>query len=456
MSINVNEPREIHKAAEPPPLRAELAWFAVAVLFVVQLFSFLDRQALSLLISPIKSDLGLNDTQVSLVIGLGFALSYAIAGIPIGRLVDRYPRPMILATGLAVWSVCTAGCGFVRSFGQLALFRSGVGIGEATATPVVISLLGDYFKPTKRGLAFGIFAMSVYVGIGLSLVVGGAIIKAFDGLQFVNVPILGAIKPWQVVFLIIGPPGLLVLPLVLMLKEPRGRAARSIISAQNASTSPTLAEVGRHYRTHWVAFATQHFASAMLAMLFYGVSSWVPEFLRRTYGMPIANAGFAFGMVTVAAGAIGVLTGGIVSDHLLKRGKLDARLRTTLCAALLAVPFAALFPVASTPMMSLALVFIMILCTSTISTVGSTGVQELAPPRMRGTASAIYLLVFNGIGLSLGPTIFALLTDHVFGDSQMLWRSLSIAAPCMALGSALLAYLGLAAYRACVLDNRQC
>jgi len=430
-----------------------LAWFAVAILFVVQLFSFLDRQALSLLITPIKADLDLNDTQVSLVIGLGFALSYAIAGVPIGRLVDKYPRPAILATGLAVWSVCTAGCGFVRSFGQLALFRSGVGIGEATATPIVISLLGDYFKPTKRGLAFGIFAVSVYVGIGLSLVVGGAILKAFNGVDVVNVPVLGAMKIWQVVFLMIGPPGLLMVPLVLMLKEPRKMSAPRNARLQPRETEPTLAEVGWYYRRHWLAFTTQHFASAMLAMLFYGVSSWVPEFLRRTYGMPIANAGFAFGMVTVAAGASGVLGGGLLSDYLLKIGKTDARLRTTLYAALLAVPFAALFPVVNDPTLSLGLVFMMILCASTISTVGSTGVQELAPPRMRGTASAIYLLVFNGIGLSFGPTIFALLTDQVFGDPKWLWRSLSIAAPCMALASAFLAYIGLAAYRACVAEN---
>lgn len=435
-------------------MKAGLAWFAVGVLFLVQLFSFLDRQALSLLIAPIKADLVLSDTQVSLVIGLGFALAYAIAGIPVGRLVDRYPRPLILASGLAVWSICTAGCGFVRSFGQLALFRSGVGIGEATATPVVISLLSDYFKPTKRGLAFGIFAVSVYVGIGLSLVVGGAIIKAFDGMDFVNVPILGAMRPWQVVFLIIGPPGLLVLPLVLVLKEPR-KGTRVSDHVRSPSTSPTLREVGRHYRRHWMAFCTQHFASTMLAMLFYGVSSWVPEFLRRTYGMAIADAGFAFGMVTVAAGAMGVLGGGIVSDAMLKAGKLDARLRTPLFAALLALPFAALFPVAGTPTLSLALIFMMILCTSTISTVGSTGVQELAPPRMRGTASAIYLLVFNGIGLSFGPTIFALLTEHVFADPLLLWRSLSIGAPCMALGAAILAYLGLRPYRNCVSGNSQ-
>ena len=431
--------------------RAALAWYGVAVLFLVQIFSFMDRQALSLLIAPIKADLGMSDTQVSLVIGLGFALAYAVAGLPIGRLVDRVSRPALLAAGLSIWSICTFFCGFVHSFAQLALVRSGVGIGEATGTPVVVSLLADYFPPGRRGISFAIFAVSAYVGTGLSLVAGSAIIHAFGGASEITVPLLGAVQAWHLVFLLLGPPGLVVIPLVLSLYEPR-RAGKTA-SAKSGPAAASLGDVAAHYRRHVYAFVTQHAASTLMAMLFYGSSAWVPEFLRRTYGMPIVDAGLDFGLVTVAAGSAGVLSAGWFSDRLLRRGWTDSRLRTTLFAALCALPFAAAFPMAPSPFISLALVGVMIFFTASISTTGSTGVQDLAPARMRGTAAAVYLFVFNGIGLSLGPTVFAVLTDGLFGSPAMLWGSLAIAAPAMAAAAAATAGLGLRPYRACVSDD---
>lgn len=447
------QPSEAAQAGtlDVPSVSRRTAWYGVAVLSIVQLFSFIDRQALSLLIAPIKADFGMSDVQVSLVIGLGFALAYAVAGLPIGRLVDQWSRPLLLALGLSLWSLSTAACGFARSFGQLALFRSGVGIGEATLTPAVISFLGDYFPPSKRGISFGVFAVSVYVGSGLSLVAGSAIIQAFQGVAFVSVPVVGDVKPWQLVFLLIGLPGLLVVPLVLTLFEPRRRGAAARAAA---GRNLSLREVLAHYRRHWRAFLTQHAASTMMAMLFYGVSAWVPEFLRRTYDMPIATAGFSFGAVTVFAGSCGVLLGGLASDTLLKRGYTDARLRATLFAALGAFPFAVAFPLASSAQTSLALLAGMIFFTSTISTAGSTGVQDLALPRMRGVAAAVYLFIFNGIGLSLGPTLFAVLTDEVFGSPALLWRSLAVAAPCIAGLAAVFALAGLRPYRDCVAAER--
>ncbi len=449
------EPRHdpaLHAASQPGDVSRAVAWYGVAVLSVVQLFSFIDRQALSLLIGPIKAEFGMSDTQVSLVIGLGFAIAYAIAGLPIGRLVDQWFRPALLGLGLTLWSVCTAACGFAGSFTHLALLRSGVGIGEATLTPTVISFLGDYFPPAKRGISFGVFAVSVYVGSGLSLVAGSAVLQALQGVAFVTVPLLGEIKPWQLVFLLIGLPGLLAVPLVLTLFEPRRRRGTA---AAPAVRGLSLAEVRLHYRRHWPAFLTQHAASTMMAMLFYGVSAWVPEFLRRTYDMPISTAGFSFGLTTVLAGSLGVLSGGFCSDALLKRGYTDARLRATLFAALSALPFAAAFPLAGSAGLSLVLVFGMVFFTSTISTAGSTGVQELALPRMRGIAAAIYLFIFNGIGLSLGPTLFAVLTDKVFGNPALLWRSLATAAPSIAVLAAVLSLIGLKPYRACVAANQR-
>ncbi len=443
----------------PSPDRPDLtgsavAWYGVLVLFVVQIFSFVDRQAMSLLIAPIKADLGLSDTQVSLVIGLGFALAYAVAGLPVGRLVDRLSRPAILTAGLVLWCGCTFLCGFVRSFPQLALARSGVGIGEATGTPVVVSLLGDWFPPQKRGIAFAIFAVSAYVGTGLALVAGSAILHALGAQPTIALPVIGAVRTWQVVFLLVGPVGLLAVPLVLSLHEPRRSQDGSRPSA-SAAEPPGLRAVLTYYRRHWSAFASQHAASTLLAMLFYGTGTWMPEFLRRTYGLPIAQAGLWFGCVTVVAGSLGVLTGGLVSDRMLQGGYIDARLRVTGLAALCALPFAAAFPNASAPGTALAGAGAMIFFTASISTTGSTGVQELAPARMRGLAAAVYLFVFNGIGLSLGPSLFAILTDHVFGDESQLWRALAVGAPALAAAAAATAFAGLKPYRACVTRSEE-
>ncbi len=416
---------------------------------MLQLFSFIDRQALSLLIAPIKADFGMSDVQVSLVIGLGFALAYAVAGLPIGRLVDRWSRPARPGPdaverehrGVRLRAV-------VRAIGAVPVGR-GHRRGDVDAHCDLV--LGDYFPPSKRGISFGVFAVSVYVGSGLSLVAGSAIIRALQGVAFVSVPVVGDVKPWQLVFLLIGLPGLPVVPLALTLFEPRQYgAAAKVVAGRDLSLRAVLA----HYRRHWPAFLTQHAASTMMAMLFYGVSVRVPEFLRRTYDMPIATAGFAFGAVTVVAGSCGVLLGGFASDALLTRGHADARLRATLFAALGALPFAIAFLLAPSAPFSLLLVFGMVFFTSTISTAGSTGVQDLALPRMRGVAAAVYLFIFNGIGLSLGPTLFAVLTDEVFGNPALLSRSLAIAAPCIAGLAAVFALAGLKPYRDCVAAGR--
>ncbi|MGJ4942162.1 spinster family MFS transporter [Bradyrhizobium sp. HKCCYLS1011] len=435
---------------QPAPIGIDpkAAWYGVGVLFMVQIFSFMDRQALSLLIVPIKSDLGLSDTEVSLLIGLGFALAYAVAGLPIGRMVDRVSRPHLLSAGLALWSASTFMCGFARSFAQLALARSGVGVGEATGTPVVTSLIADYFPPTRRGIAFAVFAVSAYLGTGLSLIAGSAIVHALAGRAEVSLPVLGAIRSWQIVFLILGPPGVLVIPFVLSLREPRRKTTRAV--APGTDEAPRLRQVLQHYRRHWRAFVGQHAASTLMAMLFYGTGAWAPEFLRRTYDVPIASAGVAVGLTTMLAGTAGVLSGGLVSDRVLRRGQTDARLRTTVFAALCAFPFAVTFPLAGHAALALALLGGMIFFTSTISTTGSTGVQELVPPRIRGTASAVFLFVFNGIGLSFGPMLIAVLTDRLFADNAMLWAALAIAAPTMSLAAAIVGSSGLRSYRVCV------
>jgi MFS family permease len=175
----------------PNPRRA---WYALGALTLVYVFSFLDRQILNLLVVPIKADLQISDTQVSLLIGLTFAVFYTVFGIPLGRLVDAHNRRGLVASGFVLWSAFTAGCGFVSSFPQLLTMRMGVGVGEASLSPSAYSLITDYFPPKRRGIAQGVYNMGIYAGSGLALVVGGVVIAGVSQHPLWEVPLVGVVR----------------------------------------------------------------------------------------------------------------------------------------------------------------------------------------------------------------------------------------------------------------------
>ncbi len=230
-------------AAESQPhaerSRTPSPWPAVALLLLVYANSFVDRQIISLLVMPIRSSLGISDSQFSLLNGLAFALFYATLGIPIARWVDRSDRGVILAIGTAVWSIFTMLCGWATSFGGLFLARMGVGAGEATLVPCIYSLLADYFPVQRRGLAMGIFGSGVYLGMGLALIVGGSILQALGRLGEITLGPLGSFASWQLVFCIVGLPGLLLAALVLLLWEPRRSGRKRALAFMSTATSTT-------------------------------------------------------------------------------------------------------------------------------------------------------------------------------------------------------------------------
>jgi MFS family permease len=198
--------------------------YVLGVLVVVYVFNFLDRQILSILAERIKADLGVSDAQMGFLYGTAFAVFYAIFGIPLGRLADVWDRRRLIAWGLAAWSAMTALSGLAKSFAQLALARFGVGIGEASASPAAYSLLSDYYPAAKRATALGVYSSGIYVGAGLGLGIGGLIVDRWDAAWAGVTPPLG-VRGWQVAFLAVGLPGLLLALWVRSLREPvRGQA----------------------------------------------------------------------------------------------------------------------------------------------------------------------------------------------------------------------------------------
>lgn len=206
------------------------ARYVLAVLVVVYVFNFLDRQILSILNESIKADLGLRDDQLGFLYGTAFAVFYAVFGLPLGRLADVWDRRRLIAWGLAFWSAMTVLSGFARNFGQLTAARIGVGIGEASATPAAYSMLGDYFPAARRATVLAIYSSGIYLGIGLSLGLGGMIVDRWD-LAFAEDGAPFGLRGWQVAFMVVGAPGLLLALWVSTLREPVRGMADGIVTA---------------------------------------------------------------------------------------------------------------------------------------------------------------------------------------------------------------------------------
>ena len=220
----------------------------IALLTLAYILSFVDRMIFGLLITPIRAEFAINDTVFSLLYGLGFAFFYTVLGIPLGWAADRYNRRNLVVVGIAAWSLMTAACGLAKTFGQLALARIAVGVGEATLTPATYSMAGDSFPPHKLGRALSVFIIGWPLGIGLALIIGGLVIRLVAETPVFVLPVIGELKSWQACFIIVGAPGLLIALLALALPEPVRRRPTPDAS------SGTLAVAFRHLRTHWQAY----------------------------------------------------------------------------------------------------------------------------------------------------------------------------------------------------------
>ena len=206
---------------EPALPGIRYAWFVVGILMLANVSSFIDRQILSLLVRPIKRDLQLSDFEISLLMGLSFALFYTFFGMVIGRLADQYNRRNIIIAGITIWSLMTALCGGVKTYSQFFLARMGVGIGEATLSPSAYSIISDYFPKHKLATALSIYSLGIFLGSGIAMLVGAGIIAQLPTEGLIAVPVFGNIYPWQLLFVYIAVPGLIIALLLFLIKEPK-------------------------------------------------------------------------------------------------------------------------------------------------------------------------------------------------------------------------------------------
>lgn len=424
------------------------AWVTVAILMVAYVLSFVDRQILNLLVEPIRRDLMINDTQMSLLMGLSFALFYTVCGIPLGRVADTRSRRGLIAVGILFWSAATAACGMAKLYWQFLICRIGVGVGEAALSPAAYSLIADSFPAERRATAISVYSMGVYLGSGLAFLVGGLVIQFASAQGDVLLPVLGEVRPWQLIFLMLGGAGVLFTLLMLAVREPMRRGA-------GAGVAVPLADVGRYIRANRTTVLCHNFGFAGLAFAGYGSAAWVPTFYIRTYGWDAGQVGIVYGCIVAVFGCLGIVFGGRLADWMAKRGRSDANMRVGLYAALGALPLVLLFPLMESAFWASVLLAPTVFCLSMPFGVAPAAIQEIMPNSMRGQASAIYLFVITLIGLGIGPTAVALVTDFVFADDNALRYSLLIVTTLAVLMSIVLLGKSLKPYRESVVRLEQ-
>ena len=414
-------------------------WLVVAILMVAYVFSFVDRQILNLLVGPIRRDLNISDTEMSLLMGFSFAIFYTLLGIPLGRLADTKSRRGLIAAGVVIWSVMTALCGTAKLYWELFLFRIGVGVGEATLSPAAYSMIADYFPPERRATAISVYSMGIYLGSGLAFLLGGLVIQFAVAQGAVSLPFVGAVRPWQVVFFVLGASGVVFSFAFLLVREPPRSGVRV---GGDVPFTDVLAHLWKNRRTvlcHNIGFA-------MIAFCSYGTAAWVPSFFIRTYGWKAGEVGIIYGLIVMIFGCAGILFGGWLTDRWLKQGKTDAAMRVGILASAIAI-VGGVYLLANTGTLAAILMVPAVFALGMPFGAAPAAIQEIVPNQMRGQASAVYLFIVNLIGLGIGPTAVALVTDYLFADDYALkWSMLIVGTLANLLAIAFLA-AGLMPYR---------
>lgn len=414
----------------------------VFVLALVTLTSMLDRQLPTLLVGPIKQSLAISDTQFGLLQGLAFALFYSALGVPFGRLVDHTNRRNLILGALLLWSSMCLLAGFAATYWQLFVTRLGVGVGEAALAPAAYSMIADCFATRERGRAIGGYYLSLALGAGISILVGGVVLPLLpaDGL---DVPPFGRLPPWRLMFVLAGLPGLLIAPMLLTIKEPVRREADG---ARLADQVGSLGDFPRYLRQHAATSVCTVMLLAMVSLVGYSNLAWAPAFFERSFKIAVSHSGPVLGLILCSGGVAGALTSGILSDRWVQVGIKAARFKVVLWASVLMFPAAMAWALVPWPLLSYLLLAVAVVGASLAQAAGPTIIQEIVPNRMRGQAVASYLLIAGITGLGLGPAVPGLLTDHLFHNPQALGPALAVVAFAGALVAMVAAALGIKPY----------
>ena len=446
-AAGVTTPERVPSTVEPWPSPGQ-AWYGVFVLALGLMVTYLDRGILSLLVEPIKHDLHISDTQMSLLMGFAFVLFYLLVAFPIARLVDYQSRRAILGVGTAIWSLTTAISGLARTFGQLFVCRVGSGVGAACSSPASFSMLADLFPREKLPRAFAVLFFGMFLGEGIALIVGGTLAGLFMRLSPVTLPVIGALHGWQLTLIAIGLPGLLVAALMATVHEP-ARRGQMVVRDFPATAAPKRIPVKEVLAFVWKnagVFLPMFASMGISATMGFGIRSWAPSFYVRTFHWTIVRYGLVQGLLSLTIMPIGAFTGSLMAERLARKGYDDANMRTVVIGQLLALPGMILFPLMPTAALSIVLSTAYTFFLAWTNAPMNAALQIVTPNQMRGQVTALFLFIYNVIGFGLGPTIVALFTDYLFHSERMLGRSMAVATLTLGSLTAIIMWFGVKPY----------
>ncbi|WP_240939432.1 MFS transporter [Diaphorobacter sp. HDW4A] len=395
-----------------PPAVTWRTHLSLALLATVYIFSYIDRQVVSILIEPIKAEFNATDTQIGMLTGLAFGLLYAALGIPVGRMADKHNRRTIVAICCGIWSLATIGCGMATHYWQLFIARMSVAVGEAGGMAPSISMIADMYPPKRRSLAISFFMMGPNLGVLLGLSIGGLIAQAYG---------------WRAAFLAFGIPGILLSLIVyLFVKEPvRGAFETAAAQPGAASSAPQESLLRQSQRLLTMKpLRNVAIACGIAAITGYGYGVWAPAFFMRVHGMSIAHAGLAFGLASGVGAVVGAVFCGWLSDRLCQR---DSRWQLGLPAlgALISLPAGiAVFQWPTNAFWTLgsmqiphAMLFVLIFAffASWWPTLSYSAVSQMVSPSERGVGAALLNLFVTLLGVGLGPMVTGALSDYFAG-----------------------------------------
>ena len=471
------------EAAAPRVEKPGYRYYVLAILILIYMLNFLDRQIIGILAAPLKAEFGLSDSQFGLLGGIAFASVYSTLAIPLAWLADRFSRVWIMTGALAVWSGFTALCGMAGSFGQLFLYRMGVGVGESGGVAPAYSLIADYFPPHQRARALAAFAFGIPLGTAAGTLVGG---------------VLAAQYGWRTSFIVVGLIGLLVAPLLrLTVRDPR-RGATDIARPAPVDGAPVqpappasdrVGRIGAQIMlglgagalalaglaqfaglgvgnplvlafagglavvigiSVWIARVTASrvipkksfwllaLGAASSSVCGYGVAGWLPLFFMRSFELTLLQTSWYYAGIALIGGTLGIWMGGAIADKLARRGK-GAYPLTPAVAFLISAPLfiaamnspwiiGLVLPGGGTQAQQLTLAFLIFLIPTGLNLAWlgpiTASIQHLVPAAMRSTASALFLLINNLLGIAVGFYYFGWMSDLLrpaFGEESLRW-----------------------------------
>lgn len=416
-------------AAAPQHSAAFSAWYGLAILIVATLFSFVDREVLSLTAEPLRRSLGLSDTQLGLLQGVGMSFFAGVASLPVAYLADHFGRRSVLVAAVLIWSASAIGCGAARDFSELMLATACLGIGQAGLSPIVFGLIPDLFPPHQRILANTLYSLVATLGAALGLAVGGPLVTHVDEIRRFFPLSLQSFEGWRLSFFVVGLPGPLMAFLIFTMRMRRGAHAEAAEAAAALDPQAGTQRIGAltYIRTQLRTVVGLFGSLGLVGFGFGAIGTWTPIVAARTFGATPTEVGHGL----AAAMAVGTLAGAALVTPAARwmgpRVGLATPLRVIELGLLVATPLCVLLPFVPSAAAMFTLIGVQVAAVTIGSMLFSTAMQDVSPPYLRSQVLAIGTIVTLLFGTG-SPVIVGMLSDALHASERGLLIAVAIVA----------------------------